>query len=85
MSGERKKVVVEVDAKTYSAIEEYSDYTNQKEEVVINQLFKHTLEKFSINYKNLKEGYIEMANINLEISDAFTISEDEASSYIKED
>lgn len=82
MSVERKKVIIEVDAKTYSAIEEYSGELEQSEESVVNELVNRSLEEFSMSYANLKQGYVEMGDINLEISDAFTVSENEALDYI---
>lgn len=82
MCDTNKKIVIEVDANSYSVIEEYSNYANQTEEFVVNQLFNHTLKEFQTKYANLKQGYIEMGTINLEISNAFTESENEAYNLI---
>ncbi len=78
MAEESKKLVVEIDAQTYSLIEEYSRYMNQENKKVVNYLLNQSLKEFVTNYQNLKKGYVEMASINLEISDAFTVSENEA-------
>lgn len=82
MHDNNKKIVIEVDADSYSVIEEYSSFTNKSEEFVINQLFNHSLKEFQTKFANLKQGYIEMGNINLEISNAFTESENEAYNLI---
>jgi hypothetical protein len=78
MAEESKKLVVEIDAQTYSLIEEYSRYMNQENKKVVNYLLNQSLKEFVTNYQNLKKGYVDMASINLEISDAFTVSENEA-------
>lgn len=78
MAEDSKKVVVEIDETTYSLIEEYSEYMNEEENKVVNYLMKQTLNDFVDKYTNLKKGYVEMGNLNLEISKAFTVSENEA-------
>ena len=85
MAEESKKLVVEIDAQTYSLIEEYSRYMNQENKKVVNYLLNRSLQEFVDNYQDLKRGYIEMANINLEISDAFTVSENEVFNHINVD
>lgn len=85
MAEDSKKVVVEIDAKTYALISEYSEDTNQDEEVVIDFLVNKMSEDFQRDYENLKEGYVEMGTINLEISDAFTVSENEALNLFQND
>lgn len=85
MTEDSKKVVVEIDAKTYALISEYSEYTNQDEEVVIDFLVNKMSADFQRDYENLKEGYVEMGTINLEISDAFTVSENEALNLFQND
>lgn len=84
MSDNSRKVVIEVDENTYSLIEEYSEYTDQSEESVLNQLLNHSLKEFTTKYANLKEGYVNMGTINLEISNAFTESENEAYNLIED-
>ncbi len=78
MSNNSRKIVVEVDAKLYSLLKEYSDYSNQSEERVLNRLIDYSLKEYADKYLDLKQGYIEMGKINLEISNAFTDSENEA-------
>lgn len=85
MAEDSKKVLVEIDADTYSLINEYSEYTNQDPDSVINFLVKRTFADFNEDYENLKTGYVEMGTINLEISDAFTVSENEALNHIQKD
>jgi len=84
MAEEAKEIVIKIDAQTYSVIEEFSEHTNQDKDKIINHFLDRSLEEFVTNYENLKQGYVEMGNINLEISDAFTVSENEALSYIQE-
>ena len=83
MSEDNKKVLVEIDEDLYEKIKEYSRCTNQSEKQIVNRLFEHTLRDFEKKYANLKQGYQDMAKINLEISSAFTVSENEALSYVK--
>lgn len=78
MSNNSRKIVIEVDAKLYSLLKEYSDYSNQSEEDVLNRLIDYSLKEYADKYTDLKQGYIEMGKINLEISNAFTDSENEA-------
>lgn len=82
MAEDSKKMVVEIDKATYSVIEEFSEYMNENEDQVVDYLLKRTLNEFVDNYTNLKNGYVEMGNINLEISRAFTVSENEAFNHI---
>ncbi len=82
MAEDSKKLVIEIDQSTYSVIEEFSEYMNEKEEKVIDYLLKQTLDEFVDNYTNLKNGYVEMGKLNLEISRAFTVSENEALDHI---
>lgn len=84
MSEETKEVTVEIDTRLYSAVEEYCNYTGASEESFVNYLLSHALNEFSSDYNNLKQGYVENGNINLEISDAFSVSENEAFSRFEE-
>lgn len=83
MADESKKIVLEIDGETYSMIEEFCDHMNQDGEVILNRLIDESLKDFVSNYEDLKNGYVEMGNINLEISDAFTVSENEALDHIE--
>lgn len=83
MAEETKKIVVEIDSDTYSMIEEFCEQMNQDDNSILNQLIDQSLKEFVTNYKNLKQGYVEMGTINLEISDAFTVSENEAFDHIE--
>ncbi|MDN6161956.1 MAG: hypothetical protein L0I79_04190 [Atopostipes sp.] len=78
MSGKNKKVLLEVDEDCYSIVEEYSHYMNKSEKNVLNQLLDYSLKEHMSKYIDLKEGYQEMGKINLEISRAFIIPENEA-------
>lgn len=82
MANKHKKIVLEIDTDTYSMIEEFCDHMNQDGEKILNHLVDESLKEFVVNYENLKQGYVEMGNINLEISDAFSVSENEALSHI---
>ncbi|MEY8292353.1 hypothetical protein AAK882_06865 [Carnobacteriaceae bacterium 52-44] len=83
--GKKKEVTVEIDKKLYSVVEEYCDYAGLSEKNVVNYLVSNSLNEFSSSYYNLKKGYVEMGKINLEISNAFTVSENEALIHIRED
>lgn len=82
MAEERKKIVLEIDKETYSMLEEFCDHMNQEGEAILHRLIDESLKEFVSNYETLKNGYVEMGNINLEISDAFTVSENEALDHI---
>lgn len=84
MSEEKKEVIVQIDSDIYSAVEEYCEYTGISEENIVNYLVSHSLNEFSSNYYHLKKGYVDMGNINLEISAEFTESENEALSHIED-
>lgn len=84
MTKDCKKMTVEVtmNKETYSAIVEYSNYMNYDEENVVSDLINLSLKDFQKKYNNLKNGYVEMGNLNLEISKAFTASENEAYGHV---
>lgn len=83
MAEDVKKFVVEVDAETYSVIAEYCEQANTEDHQVVNFLMNRSLDDFVKGYNNLKQGYVEMGKLNLEISNAFTVSENEAFSYVE--
>ena len=83
MSEETKKMVVEIEEETYSVIEEFSAYINEDEDKVVDFLLKEALSEFIDKYKKKKNGYVEMGNINLEISNEFSVSENEALNHIE--
>lgn len=83
MSQEKKKFVVEIDAETYSVIEDICEQIDEKDQTLINSLFKQSLKDFVTGYEELKEGYVEFGSMNLEISNAFTMTENEAYSHIE--
>ncbi len=82
MAEDCKKMVVEIDQMTYSVIKEISNDINEEEHKIFDFLLKRTLNDFVDNYNKLKNGYVEMGNLNLEISRAFTVSENEAFDHI---
>ena len=75
-------VEVKMNKEIYSAIEEYSNHMNSDDKSIVSELINLALKDFERKYKNLKDGYVEMGNLNLEISDAFTVSENEAYGHI---
>ncbi len=83
MSQEKKKFVVEIDAETYSVIEDICEQIDEKDQNLINSLLKQSLKDFVTGYEELKEGYVEFGSMNLEISNAFTMTENEAYSHIE--
>lgn len=83
MSQEKKKFVVEIDAETYSVIEDICEQIDEKDQTLINSLLKQSLKDFVTGYEELKEGYVEFGSMNLEISNAFTMTENEAYSHIE--
>lgn len=82
MSDDYKEVVIKIDKEIYGRIEEYSHKTDQSEDLVLNRILGHSLKQFEKGYADLKQGYIDMGKINLEISREFTVSENEALTYI---
>lgn len=83
MSFEKKEVTVKIDNSLYATVEEYCAYSGETEETVVKYLLTRSLNRFNKDYEKLKKGYVEMGNINLEISDAFKASENEAMDYIE--
>lgn len=84
MSFEQKEITIKIDSVIYSALEEYSSYAGVTEEQVMNYIVRTSLSEFQTTYEKLKQGYIEMGNINLEISEAFNALDNEAYSLIKD-
>ena len=83
MSLEKKEVTVKLDKELYKAVEEYCAYSGDNGEKVLQFIVDRSLEKFNVDYEKLKKGYVEMGNINLEISNAFKVSEQEALDHIE--
>lgn len=83
MSLENKKIILEIDAETYSVIEEICAQIDEENQIVMDYLFNQTVKDFVAGYKNLKQGYVEYGSMNLEISNAFTITENEAYGHIE--
>lgn len=83
MSDEARKFVVEIDAETYSVLEEFCEQIDEQDQRVMNYLLDQTLNEFVETYTNLKEGYVEYGHMNLEISHAFTETENEAYGHIE--
>ena len=84
MKENTRKVTLEVDEYCYSLVEEYSDYINDSEKKVLNRVLNDTLKDYADVYYNLKQGYQKMSKINLEISKAFTDSENEVFNHIED-
>lgn len=82
MSDERNEITVDVNTNAYALLEEYCAHTGQDSQKTANYLFAKSLDEFVVGYKNLKEGYIEMGQLNLEISNAFSVSENEALNHV---
>lgn len=78
MSEGGRKIELEIEEKCYLLVEEYSDYMDESEKNVLSRLINDSIKKYAEKYIELKKGYQEMAKINLEISHAFTESENEA-------
>lgn len=82
MSDKGRKITLKVDDEHYSLIKEYSEYTNKSKEYILNQLVNHSLREYARKYADLKKGYLKMGEINLEISKAFSESENEVFNQI---
>lgn len=82
MSEESKKFNVEIDATSYDVIREVCEQYNYEDQEVVNYIMKSALEEYVRVYNEMKNGYMEMASINLEISNEFAVSENEALKYI---
>lgn len=78
MSDKSREITLKVDAKYYSLIKEYSEYSNKSEQYILNRLIEYSLKGYAEKYANLKKGYQKMAELNLEIAKAFEESESEA-------
>lgn len=78
MQESSRKVTLKVDKDCYSLVEEYSDYIDDTEKNVLSRVLNDTLRDYASKYRELKQGYQEMAQTNLEISRAFRDSENEA-------
>ena len=83
MYEENKKFELEIDGSTYSVIKEISELYNFEKEEVLDYVMERALEDFVLAYHEMKNGYLEMAKINLEISNEFAVSEHEALAYIE--
>lgn len=83
MYEENKKFELEIDGSTYSVIKEISEQYNFEQEEVLDYVMERALEDFVLAYHEMKNGYLEMAKINLEISNEFAVSEHEVLAYIE--
>lgn len=82
MSDEVKKFEVEIDAVSYEAIKAFSEEYNYDDDVIVNYIMENALKKYVRKYEEMNNGYMEMSKLNLEISNAFAVSEHEALHYI---
>lgn len=82
MSNESKNFNIEINADAYLVIKEVSNQYNYEDQDVVNCVMKNAFEEFTRVYEEMKNGYIEMAKLNLEISKEFAVSENEALNYI---
>ena len=82
MSDEVKKFEVEIDAVSYEAIKAFSEEYNYDDDVIVNYIMENSLKKYVRKYEEMKNGYMEMSKLNLEISNDFAVSEHEALHYI---
>lgn len=82
MSNESKNFNIEINADAYLVIKEVSNQYNYEDQDVVNYVMKNAFEEFTRVYEEMKNGYIEMAKLNLEISKEFAVSENEALNYI---
>lgn len=82
MSDETRKFIVEIDANTYSVIEEFCEQVDEKDQHVVNYLVDQKMHEFIETYRNLKQGYVDYGHMNLEISNAFSETENEAYGHI---
>ena len=68
MSNESKNFNIEINADAYLVIKEVSNQYNYEDQDVVNYVMKNAFEEFTRVYEEMKNGYIEMAKLNLEIS-----------------
>lgn len=77
-----KKMIIELDQSVYEDLVEFCVETNMEETQLMSEMVKYCL-KESINKMDvMRKGYVEMANINLEICSEFDSCDSEAHSYI---
>lgn len=82
MSNENKKFNIEIDETSYEVIREVAVEYNYTDQDIVNYILENALEEYVRVYNDMKKGYMEMAEINLEISNEFAVSEHEALDYI---
>lgn len=82
MSNENKKFNIEIDETSYELIREVAVEYNYTDQDIVNYIMENALEEYVRVYNDMKKGYMEMAKINLEISNEFAVSEHEALDYI---
>ena len=82
MSEESKNFNIEINADAYSVIKEVSEQYDYEDHEVVNYIMEQALKEYVRVYHEMKNGYMEMATLNLEISNEFAVSENEALNYI---
>lgn len=82
MSEEMKKYEITVNDEAYSVIKHISEEYNITEHEIVDYIMRGALEEYVRGYEAMKNGYKEMGKLNLEISNAFAVSEHEALHYI---
>lgn len=82
MSEDKKRMIVELDADVYADVRHYCEQLNLSERKFMNELIHCFLEDSIKMLDTMRQGYTEMAIINLEICTEFDGCETEVTSLV---
>ncbi|HLQ74843.1 MAG TPA: hypothetical protein VK107_02250 [Alloiococcus sp.] len=77
-----KELTIEIDIETYEEFQAYCDESRFDRNEILEHLMEHFVEESKAMMKKMKDGYAEMAKLNLEITSEFTDCENEVNIHL---
>lgn len=77
-----KELTIEIDIETYEEFQAYCDESRFDRNEILEHLMEHFVEESKVMMKKMKDGYAEMAKLNLEITSEFTDCENEVNIHL---
>lgn len=77
-----KEITLEIDKETYTAFKEYCKESQFDQNEIVEHLMDHFVSDSKSVADQMREGYAEMARLNLEISSEFSDCENEVNMNI---
>lgn len=77
-----KELTIEIDVGTYEEFQAYCEESQFDRNEILEHLMDHFVEESKTMMNKMKQGYAEMAKLNLEITSEFTNIENEVNNYL---